>query len=247
MNNVAAGSVAVPSPAPAAAPPALPILLSERNFVVPASAHTLAGFRAWACSDSFPEQGRVSFLDREIFVDMSPEEIETHNKIKGEVGYALIGLNKRIKLGEYYTDGVLLTNSEANLSTESDASFVTYESLEAQRVRLIPRKAAEGQYIEIEGTPDWVMEVVSNSSVAKDTRVLRELYHRAGIPEYWLIDARGGDIDFQILVRGESEYTSTPGKGGWQKSPLFKRRFRLVREPGRLGLWEYTLQSRPLR
>jgi Uma2 family endonuclease len=37
--------------------------------------------------------------------------------------------------------------------------------------------------MELEGTPDWVLEVVSQSSVAKDTKWLRESYHKAGIPE----------------------------------------------------------------
>lgn len=43
---------------------------------------------------------------------------------------------------------------------------------------------------EIEGAADLVVECVSDSSVTKDSRVLLDLYHRARVREYWLIDAR---------------------------------------------------------
>lgn len=228
-------------------PPACALVIAGGDIVVPASAHTLAGFRAWARSGEFPERGRISFLGREIHIDMSPEELETHNKVKGEVGYALIGLNKKRKLGEFYSDRALLTNEEANISTEPDAAFATWETLEAGRLRLVPRENEEGEYIELEGTPDWVLEIVSKSSVTKDTRELREGYYRAGVPEYWLIDARGEEIDFQILVRGPDGYVVTAGRADWQSSPLFGRRFRLTRRRGRMGHWEYTLETKPLR
>jgi Uma2 family endonuclease len=223
------------------------IILPGREILVPPSAHTLAGFRAWAKSDEFPERGRISFIDQEIIIDMSPEELETHNKVKVEIGYTLVRVNKKRKLGEFYGDATLLTNVVANLSTEPDATFIRWETFEAKRVRLIPREGEEGQYLEVEGTPDWVLEIVSDSSVRKDNRRLRAQYHRAGIPEYWLIDARGADIAFHILVRGASDYEERVGRGGWQTSRVFSRRFRLVRRRGRLGFWEYTLQVKPLR
>jgi hypothetical protein len=55
------------------------IILPGREILVPPFAHTLAGFRAWAKSDDFPERGHISFIDQEIIIDMSPEELETHN------------------------------------------------------------------------------------------------------------------------------------------------------------------------
>src|SRR4051794_37531807 len=45
---------------------------------IPARATTPDGFRDWATSDEFPERGRISLLEQEIVIDMSPEEIETH-------------------------------------------------------------------------------------------------------------------------------------------------------------------------
>src|SRR4051812_19313081 len=100
---------------------------------------------------------------------MSPEELESHNKVKSEVGRVLCNLNEGLDLGEFYGDGTLVTNEAADLSTEPDDTFVTWESFEAGRVRLTPREDGPGQFIELQGAPDWVLEVVSRSSVAKDT------------------------------------------------------------------------------
>jgi Uma2 family endonuclease len=57
-----------------------------------------------------------------------------------------------------------------------------------------------GDYIEILGSPDLVVEIVSDSSVRKDTTLLRDAYWKAGVREYWLFDARGAEIRFDILV-----------------------------------------------
>src|SRR5262249_3089807 len=54
------------------------ILLPTTAIHVPASATTLAGFRAWAKSDEVPEHARVTFLDQQVLLDMSGEEIHTH-------------------------------------------------------------------------------------------------------------------------------------------------------------------------
>ena len=54
--------------------------LDDPAIRIPARAATRAGFRAWALSDEFPERGRFSFINGELFIDMSPEELETHNK-----------------------------------------------------------------------------------------------------------------------------------------------------------------------
>jgi Uma2 family endonuclease len=209
---------------------------------MPASATTLDGFRAWATSDEFPNRGRISFLGREILIDMSPEELETHNKVKTAVCGGLGLLSQELDLGEFYSDRTLVTYPAVGLSTEPDGVFVSYETSEAGRVQLVPRRDAEGEFMELRGSPDWVLEVVSRYSVRDDTVQLRELYHRARIPEYWLIDARGADILFQILTRRRADYAVVRPRGGWHKSRVFPANFRLERQRNRVGRWKYTLQ-----
>jgi Uma2 family endonuclease len=223
----------------------LTIITDRYNLEVPPSAFTIAGFRAWAKADDFPERVRVTFIGGEIYLDMSNEELQTHNKVKTEIIRVLATINREHDLGEFYSDGVLVSNEPAEVSNNPDAVFLTWQALDSGRATLVPRERRAGQYIEIEGTPDWVLEVVSLSSVAKDTRRLREAYHRAGIPEYWLVDARGADIAFQVLLHRKNGYTAAPSRDGWQRSRVFGRSFRLERTQGRRGLWRYTLHVRP--
>jgi Uma2 family endonuclease len=59
---------------------------------------------------------------------------------------------------------------------------------------------------------------------------------RAGVPEYWLIDARGDEIDFPVLHRRKTGYAAVPQRDGWQKSKVFGRWFRLTRQKDDLDL-----------
>lgn len=212
---------------------------------IPAEAsENLAGFRAWVTSDEFPEKWRATYLRGEILLDMSPEESETHTKVKWEIGSAIIQLSKKLRTGTYYGDGVQLTNKRADLSTQPDGMFVTKETLRSGRVRRVPRPGRIRQYTEFEGSPDLVVEVISRSSYKKNTQDLPVLYHRAGIPEYWLIDALGEEVEFQILRRGARHYVPVEAQRGWFPSPLFGRSFKLVREVDEENDWQYELHTK---
>jgi Uma2 family endonuclease len=221
-------------------------IYDDVEIVVPDEARTHAGFRAWVKSDACPERARVTFFNGEILIDMSKEEIETHVKLKGEVGRMVATIGRDFDLGEYYPDGTFLSNEEAGLSNNPDGLFVLWETLEAKRVVLLPREGVQGQYLELVGIPDLVVEVLSKGSVSKDKRLLREAYHRAGIAEYWLIDGRGATIDFQLLRWRQAGYVAVPERDGWLRSRILRHDVRLERVRHRLGLWRYTLHARPV-
>ena len=163
---------------------------------VPSDVFTLDRYRAWAHSEDFPESGRISFLNGEVDVDMSPEEIETHNKVKTALTADITVYSRKRHLGEVFSDGTFLVNDEVGLATEPDLIFCTWQNLKSGTTSL--REWVEGseRFVELAGAPDLVVEVVSQSSVRKDTKVLRDLYFQAGVLEYWLIDARSAEIDF---------------------------------------------------
>lgn len=209
---------------------------------VPRSAHTLAGFRAWVLSDEFPEKLPATYIRGEVYLDMSKEAIRTHAAVKTAIAGALWNLNQQMEFGDLYINGVLVTNVEAEVSNNPDLVAVFWESLEAGRVRYVARKDHE---MEIEGSPDWIMEIVSAGSVVKDTKTLKRSYHEAGISEYWLVDARGEEIDFQILHWQKRGYVAAPVKDGWVRSRVFARDFRLIRKRDRRGAWKYDMQVRP--
>lgn len=240
---MASADLATSVPIPVVVVPGRSLIITDSvtSFVVPQSAHTLAGFREWATCNDFPERGRISFIDNELQIDMSPERDDTHNQVKGEVYIVVGGVNRAEKLGRFFYDRMLLTNRAANISTEPDALFVTRATMQSGKLRRVPRGDLPQGALELEGAPDWVMEVVSPSSVRKDKQQLRERYWLAGIAEYWLIDALGERLEFNILVAGASGYTEAPVVNGWQHSPVFGRSFKLDRERDDLGDWVYTL------
>jgi Uma2 family endonuclease len=202
---------------------------------IPQSALTFNGFREWIKSDEFPDKLRVTFVSQRIYLDMSKEELETHAQVKAEICRVLMNLVKLLALGQFYLDGVLVTNVAAKVSNNPDATFISWAALESHRARFVPRKRKRDTSIEIEGSPDWVLEVVSDSSVKKDMELLREAYHQAGIREYWLVDARGSNIFFQIFHWRRTGYARASRDGDWQRSRVFGRDFHLTRRAGRLA------------
>jgi Uma2 family endonuclease len=212
-----------------------------RLLEIPAYAHTYAGFLKWIKSTNFPEKLRVSYLAGEVWVDMSEEAIDTHAAVKTGIYRTLLPLVEKIDFGEFYTDGVLLSNEAADISTNPDGIAARWETFESGKIRYIKRK---GILRSLEGTADWVMEVVSENSVGKDTKQLRDAYHRAGVAEYWLIDARKDQLLFQILLWQRSGFVAAPHREGWQYSRVFDRWFRLTRKRNRLGSWQYKLHVR---
>jgi Uma2 family endonuclease len=208
---------------------------------IPPQAHTQAEFRRWALSDEVPEKLPLAFINGEVFIDMSKEEIQTHALVKTVVGGRFFQINEEIDFGHVFINGVFVSNVAANVSNNPDLVAISYRSLKVGRVRYIERQE---RVLEIEGSPDLTVEIVSDSSVVKDTRDLRQAYYRAGIREYWLIDARGDDILFEILHWRKSGYVAASIQSGWQKSRVLRNSFRLTRKRDRAGAWKYRLDAR---
>ncbi len=209
---------------------------------VPVSAFTLAGFRAWSSSDDFPEVGKITYIGGEILIDMSPERLDSHVAVKTEVYRVVANVIAGDDLGKFYVEGTRFVHEEAGVSNEPEALFVSWAAFAAKRVRMV-RTRDRQDFIELEGSPNWVLEIVSPSSVFKDTVQLRAAYHRAGVTEYWLIDARGDKLRFAILHHAPEGYVrAAKKKGGWQESKVFGKQFRLLRIKDRLGNVAYRLE-----
>ena len=56
---------------------------------------------------------------------MSKEQIYSHNQVKTEFARVLAGIAKQKRLGRYFSDGLFLTNLEADLSAKPDGTFVS--------------------------------------------------------------------------------------------------------------------------
>lgn len=217
----------------------------ETSYTIPDEATaSLAAFRRWALSDDSPSRGRFDFIDSEIEVEWEPEDFFTHGTLKGEL---LRGISDEIGKAE---GGYLFTRARfscpaTNLSAQPDGTFVSVQSVESGRIGLMPKPGGEAwQYVELEGPPDLVVEVVSDSTVRKDTKRLPHAYFAAGVTEFWLVDGRK-DLTFVLHARGESGYEPVAADAeGFQPSAVLGTSFRLDRTKDRLGAWQYDLVSR---
>ena len=217
-------------------------ILDGVSICVPGWIVDHTSFRQWFHSDEFPEEGRVSFLNGEVMFDMSREQIYSHNRMKMVISRVLDSLATLLKIGVFYPDGLLISHLGAEVSNNPDGVFVANASFEDGSVRLV--EGAKEGFIELEGSPDMVLEVVSDSSVKKDRELLREAYWKAGIREYWLVDGRSEKLDFQILKYTSKGYSPTRMVSGWTKSAVFGKAFCLVATKNHLGHPDFELQVR---
>lgn len=230
-----------PLPSPPVA--RFPIFLqNEETATIPPWVTGLETFREWARSEQFPHYGRFSFLNGGLWVDLAMEQLFTHNGVKGEISTQLNFLIRASKLGYFFFDRARLTHVAGGLSTEPDGLFLSHPSLDAGKVRLI-EGSREG-LVEVEGTPDWVLEVISTSSLKKDTEVLPDLYHKAGISEFWLVDARRNPLQFEIRVWTPTGYQLNQALEGMVYSNVFRKFFGLSFEVDHRGHPIYQLSHR---
>ncbi len=219
-------------------------LVLEERIEIPLNLDNLAAFRRWVLADQFPQEGRIDFVEGQIEVEMSPEDLFTHGTVKTEFVVVLGQRAKKTVPGDLFTDRTRISSVPGDVSAEPDIVFLSEECLRAGRVRLVPKAGAQpDRYIEIEGAPDLVVEIVSDASVGKDTRRLPPAYFRAGLSEYWLVDARGEEVVFTIHRRGAQGFEPAAlDNEGFQRSDVFAARFRLQREPRDHGGWRYELR-----
>jgi Uma2 family endonuclease len=213
--------------------PQPPIVQARRGKIVindqiaiPGWVEDLATYRKWIYSGEFPEQGRIGFLHGEVWVDLSMEEFFTHGVVKAAFSFLFLTLQESGK-GRFVLDRMILTNESADLSTEPDGLFYFWSTVQSGKLAVVERE--DGSCLELSGSPDVALEIVSKNSVRKDTVELLNLYWRAGITEYWLVDVRKNTNRFDIFSHHTSGYEPSKVQDGWVSSKVFNMQFKLER------------------
>lgn len=218
-------------------------VLVEDQCLIPGDLATLAAFRRWAVSEEFPPTGRIDWVASHIEVDMSPEDIFTHGTLKTALVGRLwpLAQDRGIHL---FTGETRVSSVAGDLSVEPDVVAVSDAAIDAGRVRLVPASGGRpDRFTEMEGAPDLVVEIVSDASVKKDTERLPAAYHAAGIPEFWLIDARGAEVRFAIHRWEPAGYVASLTADGRGFSTVFGCGFALVRSRNAGGRFVYDLAA----
>lgn len=220
-------------------------ILVDEQCLIPDGIATLADFRRWAVSPDFPPRGRIDWIGSRIEVDMSPEDIFMHGTLKTEI-VRVLGTLAKNRAMHLFTSETRISSVAGDLSAEPDVVVVSDAALDAGRVELIPSAAGKpDRFIELDGGPDLIVEIVSDSSVSKDTRRLPVAYQAAGVREFWLVDARGPDVLFTIHRREDSGYVAAAAVDGFARSDVFDCGFALRRSRNPHGRYVYDLVVRP--
>jgi Uma2 family endonuclease len=221
------------------------ILEDHAELEVP-TVNSLAEFRRWALSDDFPEQGRIDYVLGKVEIDMSPEDLFTHGTLKAEVAGEIKERVRQLALGYTFVGETRISSVPGNVSSEPDVVVIGFDALDNQRVSLIPKASGkEGRYVEVEGAADLIVEIVSDSSVAKDNKRLPVAYFAAGVREFWLIDARRENVKFQVFKRGDGEFVLTEiADDGFQFSAVLDSWYELDRQRSQRGHWVYRLLAK---
>ncbi len=215
-------------------------VLIDEATEIPDGVASLTAFRQWATGGDFPKQGRIDWVGSRIEVDMSPEDLFTHGSVKAEIVRVLGNLCKARSM-HLFTGETRVSSADGDVSAEPDVVVVSDAALSDGRVRLAPSAGGRpDRYVELEGGVDLIVEIVSDSSVTKDTQRLLAAYRAAGVKEYWVIDARGEDVHFAIhcWADGERGVEMSPEQS---LSAVFSTQFALTRHRNPAGRFVYDL------
>lgn len=123
----------------------------------------------------FPEDGlRHELIDGEHFVSSAPSQ--KHQIGVANLTYFFVDFLRRHRLGRVFPAPFEVVLSKFDV-VQPDLVFVSNERLE---ILSNPKNAW--------GSPDLVIEVLSQSTRKRDETLKLRLYERSGVREYWMFD-----------------------------------------------------------
>jgi Uma2 family endonuclease len=133
---------------------------------------------------AIPNDGkRYEIIDGELYVNPSP--ITRHERIAAEIEYLLRTYVRVLRSGEVFDAPYDVVLSDSDI-VQPDVLYVAN-----LRRHIVTDK-------NIQGAPDLVVEVLSESSRRLDLIIKRQLYERYGVTEYWIADPT---VDTVIVYR----------------------------------------------
>ena len=160
----------------------------------------------YADYELFPDDGlRHEIIDGEHYVTASP--VTRHQRISLELAYLFRSYLEAHPIGEvfYAPFDVVLSFTDIVVP---DLVYVS-----KARAHLLTAK-------NLQGAPDLVIEILSPSTRPRDERLKRDLYERAGVEEYWLVDPENDSVTVHRRAGGGSGPSIRFEKGDIVTTPL---------------------------
>lgn len=145
-------------------------------------------------------------IDGELY--MSPSPNWRHQEIAGKIYTRISNFLEKHDLGRVFIAPLDVCLTEINVY-QPDVLFFTHK-----------RKGILGERC-IEGAPDFVVEVLSDSTAHLDKGHKRKIYARTGVRELWFVDPETNEIAVYDLKKSVDAATATYGGNDKFSSALF--------------------------
>ncbi len=143
----------------------------------------------------FPDDGqRHEIIDGEHVVNPAPSP--RHQAVSGRL---FVQLYQQVEVAGH--GQVFFSPIDVELSPHDIVQPDLVVVLNEHREIIIPTR--------IKGTPDLVVEVLSDSTRELDQVRKKSAYQRAGVPEYWIVDPQEHHVQQFLLHAGEYRLTGT--------------------------------------
>lgn len=152
-----------------------------------------------------PETSRYEVLGGDLRMVPAPNEV--HQKVTGEIYYALVTQVGRKGRGRVYFGPFDVILDEDSV-VQPDVLVVLKPNLSIV--------SPEG----IRGAPDLVVEVLSPGTAARDRGIKRRLYGGYGVKEYWIVDPDANTVEITVNRNGSMETRSLATAGNRMESEL---------------------------
>jgi len=152
-----------------------------------------------------PDDKKYELIEGELIMTPSPGTY--HQWISKNIEYELESFVRREKAGRIFDApyDVHLDNSNV---FQPDIMFISKE-----RLSIIGEK-------NVQGAPDLVVEILSESTAYNDLRKKKKLYAKFGVLEYWIVDPGEKSVEIYSLEGKEFNLSSRFSMNDNLESPL---------------------------
>ena len=133
-----------------------------------------------------PDNKRYELIEGELY--MTPSPITSHQRISRKIEFLLEKFVTENDLGEIFDAPYDVHFDDENV-VQPDILFISKD-----RLNIIGDK-------NLQGAPDLVIEILSESNAYRDLIQKKKLYARFGVKEYWIVVPGEKTIDIHILKR----------------------------------------------
>ena len=148
-----------------------------------------------------PDDERWELIDGELInlgEIMAPSAKEAHQRNQVRLGSRMFFFTDENDLGKVYSDfDVVLSDTD---TVRPDLLFVAKE-----RLHIITAD-------NVQGAPDLVVEIRSESTARRDWTIKRELYARHGVKEYWIVDSDATTVSALLPEDGKLKVAGVYGE-----------------------------------